>query len=271
MNIAVLGCGPAGLMAADAAWGEGHEINIFAPAKKSPIAGAQFVHAKTGWYCSTTHDLEVDVIKVGSGEGYAYNVYGDMNAPSSWPKFQTGKLFGWDMKLSYDRLWDRYGELIENETVTAERLMELLKLYDKVISSIPLPFMCYGNHDFKHQDVFIVHGEADEVHKKSGDMMYYNGLPDSLGVFPGQMAVGPAWYRFSQLNGYQAWEYAIHKVSFETLVENKGDDQEVASVRKAVSTNCDCWSDVIRVGRYGCWDKNVLTHHVREQVLNALQ
>lgn len=273
MNVAVLGCGPAGLMAADAAWELGHDVDIFSLKKKSPIAGAQFVHAKTGWYCSPTHDLEVNVIKVGSAEGYAHNVYNNIHAKTSWKKFTNNSvLYGWDLKQSYDRLWDRYESHIVSEAVTKERLLELLKMYTKVISSIPLGVICHNKtHTFTRQTVLILHGPAREQDVSAGDIMYYNGLPDRLGVVPGEQFTGASWYRFSQLAGYQAWEYGAHKMPKELLEGSKQSHQEVSTVGKAVSTNCDCWSDVIRVGRYGCWDKNILTHHVREQVLNALQ
>lgn len=250
-------------MAADTVWTAEHDVDIYSKKVKSEIAGAQFMHARTGWYCSFTHDFEVDVIKSGTARGYALNVYGDAEAKTSWNSFSPGKMFGWDMKAAYDRLWDRWHTKIEDAEFSHEFVMNLLAMYDKVISSIPLPILCYDSeHSFKDQLVHIVHGPAQHSHRGAGDIMYYNGVTPEEGGFD--------WYRFSQLNNYQSWEHRESVRSFESLVEGCLPEQKVTTVKKAVSTDCECYDGIVKIGRYGCWDKNILTHHVREQVLNAL-
>ena len=41
-------------------------------------------------------------------------------------------------------------------------------------------------------------------------------------------------------------------------------------MRKPIATNCDCFPNVIRAGRFGTWKKGVLTHDAMFNTLREL-
>lgn len=268
MKVAVLGCGPAGLVIADKLSEHPNvkSVDIFSRPQKSVISGAQYMHANIGWFCGGPPDLEVEIIKSGSGRGYAHNVYNDFDAKTSWVRFRPGTMFGWDMKLAYNQLWNVYGGDVIDLDVTAGVIREMLGRYDKVFSTIPLRSICTQphHHSFYAQKVAIIHGDGSSDLIKGvndGDIMYYNGVPPELGGF--------RWYRFSQLNKYQSWEYAEHYWDGE--LQQLQPWHRVTVLEKPLMTNCDCYPGLIRMGRYGAWDKNVLTHQLPEKVEHAMQ
>ena len=73
------------------------------------------------------------------------------------------------------------------------------------------------------------------------------------------------WYRKATVFGHTTVEWPIRR---------KPPVKGVVTVRKPLSTNCDCWLNdripVLRVGRYGKWQKGYLTHHVVADVEKAL-
>lgn len=268
VDVAILGCGPAGLIAADKAEAMGHHVDIISKKVKSPIAGAQFLHQKIGWYCSTEPDFKVQVKKTGNAQWYAKNVYNDFGAHTSWHKFPVGYLYGWDMKLAYDRLWNMYEYLIQDRVITdAESIDEIISDYDMVLSTLPMRRLCrVPEHFFQQQKIHICHGVSPNLVEgvNDGDYMYYNGSPS----MPGYGAQGPLWYRFSQLNKYASWEYADH--AWQQLSEPATDWEKYTPLEKPIITNCDCYPEMVRIGRYGEWNKEILTHMVPEKVEHAL-
>jgi len=264
MRVAVLGCGPAGLLAAETVQDMGHTVRIFSRKLKSPIAGAQFMHEPVSRYCTDTPDLQITVIKSGTPEGYAENVYNNSAAKTSWERFEEGTEYGWDMKRVYDKMWEYWDPFIVETELDHHTIRSLLERYNKVISTLPLRWLCYDSkHQFKQQTVHIKHGPSVGIIPgvNDHDIMYYNGHIPEDG--------GKAWYRYSQLSRYSAWEYSEHNFMPKQLSMDP-DSFTSIGISKPISTDCDCYDGLIRVGRYGEWDKEKLTHHVPEAVQHAL-
>lgn len=284
-QVAILGSGPAGLFAALAVEQAGHEPVIYARGEKSEMFGAMYLHrAIPGLGHSEIPDFEIDIIKTGNREGYAYNVYGDREAPCSWDQFSAGSTPAWDLRETYDALWDRYESDIRKMEIGPGQVGSICAHYPLVFSSIPAQSLCQRvYHDFLSQKIWVIHGKG--VHLIEGvndnNIMYYNGTPwdGSFDVGeddpnwavldPGKHRVGHEWYRFSQINRYQAWEYSRKPDWGEWLDHYEGNPRRLSEGIKPISTNCDCfleWGMFIRIGRFGRWQKGVLTHHAYEDV-----
>src|SRR4051812_13279456 len=279
-QVAVLGSGPAGLLAALAVKHAGQDPIIFAKGEKSAMFGAMYLHrAIPGIHEQDHPDFDIDVMKVGSKEGYAYNVYGDRDAPCSWEQFESGYTPGWDLRKTYDFLWDEMLPKIRVFELNAQHIGSICANYPLVLSTMPAPAYCVQGHTFEKQDIWVVHGEGTHLIEdvNDGNIMYYNGIPHD-GSFRAQVdedidsdedhqyTIGHDWYRFSQINRYQAWEFPREPNG----EWEGGSSPPLASGRtlsegiKPLRNNCTCFTgykSFVRLGRFGQWRKGVLTHH----------
>jgi hypothetical protein len=261
MNVAILGCGPSGLLAAHAAKQRGHEVVVVSRKIKSEINGAMFLHRGIPGINEVEPDFMIDIIKSGVREGYAENVYGDPSHPVSWDKFESDPFPAWDLRNVYDRLWKAWEPKIVNVEYSHAMLASMLEVQDKVISTIPRTATCTMAHEFTSQDIWIERLEGGLIERVNDhNLMYYNGYtPDGkYGM------IGPPWYRYCQINGIRSWEYAKERHPDSML------DGRVIRGYKPISTTCDCWPRVMFLGRFGAWQKQILTHHVYEAVWRAL-
>lgn len=254
MQVAVLGCGPAGLLAAEALAQHGHEPVIISKKIKSVMFGAMYLHAPIPEVTPDKPELYIDVIKVGSREGYAQNVYGDPKHEVSWDLIPDEGMPGWDLKKAYDKLWDRYEDHIKDVTLMWEDLAQLAQDFKVIYSSIPARNLCVRGHDFQHQPIWIVHGDGTGKLLEGVndlDMVYYNG----------ETEYSFDWYRYSQINQYQCWEH-----SSEPQSDWNREWYQLSNGFKPTYTDCNCFSYLRRIGRFGRWEKGVLTHHTFQQV-----
>lgn len=262
MRVAILGCGPAGLLATHAAIRLGHYVRIYSRPWKSEMFGAMYLHRAIPSITPNDPELTIQVIKTGVREGYAENVYGDAEHPVSWDLFESGPTPGWDLKRAYERLWNLYHHLVVDAEVNSRNALDFALRSDIAFTTVPLTHLCFADHRFEHQKIWVIHGPGDKLIKgvNDEDLMYYNGYtPDGK--------YGPRgfdWYRFSQINKYQSWEYS-HKPAWPAW-----GSQKLSEGIKPISTDCDCNASLIRLGRFGKWEKGVLTHHAYEEAESAL-
>jgi hypothetical protein len=97
---------------------------------------------------------------------------------------------------------------------------------------------------------------------KGKNMMVYNGLPPT-GV--------PSWYRYSLIRDYQSWEFSSRHPSNYLEAQRVAEGLQVSEGFKPLYTDCDCHPEIVRLGRFGKWNKNVFTHHAYREVTDALQ
>jgi len=236
--VAILGCGPSGLLAALAAEQAGLDPHIYSRKVKSVLPGAMYMHEPITGLTAKEPDGEVNFRKIGNKEGYALKVYGRRDAPTSWAQFPEGKYQAWAMGAAYDRLWGMYGDAVRPwDSLDSDAV---LAPYDLVLSTIPAMAMClHPAHNFRYQEVFISDTGYREL--EEGDILY-NGDPEDH------------WYRSSLIFGHGATESTIPMPN-----SFKG--------RKPISTDCDCRPEIKRIGRFGRWEKGVLVHHAYRQAL----
>lgn len=258
MNIAVLGCGPAGLLAAHAAVLNGHTPTIYTDiAQPSRIGGAQFLHRAIPGVTLDHHhpDALCEFIFMGSGEGYARKVYGDPRAPTSWGSYRAGLHTIWNMQAAYDVLWERYNKRVTTLEVDKHTVYRMEE--EVIFSCIPATVLCdhmrnengaIKTCDFTSQQVWIV---QDRNYLERGtNQIVYNGYP------------AQRWYRWSSLFGTSFFEYPFKPT----------EDQSAVRVVKPLSTTCPgpARSGVYRMGRYGSFKKTALIHHAYEEAMEVL-
>lgn len=243
MDVAVLGCGPAGLLAAHAAKQEGaREVGVFSLRQKSMISGAQYVHEAIPGLTAASPDALIRYIKHGTRAGYATKVYGSPDAPCSWDHFESGEVHAWQMEKVYDALWDEWYDEIQDGRVDAGDIAILLDDYDLVISAIPKTQTCIRDHDFRWKNVWIA--DYNSLPYETDNVILYNGDPLDH------------WYRASRLFGHDSTEST---------------DPMTGAKRgmKPLSNDCDCWKEITYVGRFGKWEKGVLVHHAYRDAIGA--
>jgi hypothetical protein len=251
-RVAVLGCGPAGLLAAHAVALAGHEPMIISEkAEPSKIPGAVYLHKPVPELTTHEPDAMIRFVKLGSREGYAFKVYGSRFSACSWDKFDEGEYPAWSLQNVYKQLWTRYHDRIAERRITgAEDVRTLSEAFPLVISSIPAMTLCENDaHQFQSKKVW----HQDEAHR------CVENYDDPVIVYDGRIGAGCDHYRTSMIFGEGATEYG-------ELPKRQPRPNTVRSGLKPLSNNCDCLPDVLRVGRFGCWHRGVLSHHAFEKV-----
>lgn len=244
-DVAVLGCGPAGLLAALAAEEAGFNPVIFSIKRPSVIHGAQYLHRSIDSLTDRAPDYSVRFIKRGTRFGYAQKVYGDPQADCSWDNFDNNYVEAWDLGRAYQDLWDRYESRISHSYLNGLTKKVISNGgYVRVISSVPLQVLCEKSdeHSFKFVQMWV--RPAEDL--AEDNIVVYNGDP----ITP--------WYRASKIGGVGYKEF--------------GHPVEGAKVGvKPLWTTCDCHPEMMKVGRFGQWKRGVLVHHAYEETLRALQ
>lgn len=265
MKVAVLGCGPAGLFAAHAAVRSGHDVEIFSKRRKSRMFGAQYLHRNIPLLTNEAPDFGIHYVLRGGAEAYAQKVYGDVPPDFVSPSELHGLHPAWDIRMAYDVAWDIYGDLVQDVTIdplwivmTLLRKYKNRRGYDRIISTIPAPEICRepSQHSFLAREAWAI-GDAPELGiecpvEVEADTVVCDGTDD----------VG--WYRASNIRGFKTAEYPEYR---------KPPIPDIARVTKVVRTNCNCWAQAgfWRTGRYGAWNKRLLTHHAYWGILDAFQ
>jgi hypothetical protein len=266
-RVYVLGAGPAGLLAAQAASEQGYEVVIFsAPGndgtpKKSDLFGCQYLHAAIPGLTGSA-GRAVRYLLNGTPEGYREKVYGstwDGNvSPDEYGPEQNH--FAWDLRKVYDELWHRWSDYIVPALIGAASAATYANDHDAyTISTIPAPNLCKvpDQHKFHSQNVWAMGSLAAD--EPVPTLPYC--APAMTVECDGTRDRG--WYRAATVFGYSTLEWPGGQ---------KPPIAGVARVSKPLSTDCDCWAGPrwLRVGRYGEWKKSVLVHTAYEQTTEWL-
>ena len=262
MRVAVLGCGPAGLMAAqgvDDAQVDGIEIAIFSRKQKSSLYGAQYLHRPIPGFTTKDNFIDIDYQIIGDAGMYRAKVYGD-----SWPGTVSPQELGSrhaasDIRETYDRLWEKWEPYIHHiDNITPGWLTYLAESFkpDLVISSVPRDMMCIWGHHFGFATI-VAAGDAPDLGIDVGRMY---PCPEGTVVCSGEPDV--SWYRKSRIFGHTTVEWPANI---------RPPINSAAIVRKPTHHQCDCWGGVVWVGRYGKWAKGVLSHTAYDDAIEAVE
>lgn len=250
MRVLIFGCGPAGLMAAHAAVIHAHEVIIVSKNRKSHMRGAQYLHAPIP-FATRSGPFPVTYSLKGTASDYRLKVYGESFRGTVSPEDLTESHDAYDIRQTYDFLWESYNTAIQDDDLSSDpdkidKVMEWAKP-NLCISTIPAPLLCRRiHHGFTKQEIW------------SNDMDIAQ-LPENTVVCNGEVA--PAWYRAARIQGHTTVEWP----------ENSKPPIPVTSVTKPISNTCDCYPEIVRMGRYGRWEKGVLSHSAFDESVDIFE
>ena len=273
-SVAILGCGPAGLLVAHAARLCGHTVTILSKKQKSPMEGAQYMHTEIPGIRLPDPGV-IKYMLFGKVEQYRDKVYGsgDPDIVVSPQQF-LGEHKCWDLRYTYKRLWLHWRDRIVDTDIHQHTLEMLVENHDLVFSTIPATVLCQhylegeGSHKFDYVPVWIdgmwsgpTPAEDKGLWGSTQNIVICNGFEPSM--------LNPeltGWYRTSFIYGHANTEWSKPAL----IPERRQRSGRIWRVRKPLSTNCSCWPSIIRVGRYGRWEKGQLTHHAFETAMDVL-
>jgi threonine dehydrogenase-like Zn-dependent dehydrogenase len=268
-RVYVLGAGPAGLLAAHAATSKGYEVTVFSKpdasgnVAKSELFGCQYLHSFISGLGMQKKGEVVRYLLDGPAEGYRQKVYGAaFHGSTSVDEYGPEEDHqAWDIRETYDTLWEAYGKTAMPVEMTPALAGPLYTdAYAFVVSALPAPVLCRDmeNHKFSSQRVWAM-GTTGINNAQLRAMPYTapnmtvqcNGWRDK------------AWYRAATVFGYSTLEWPEGR---------KPPIAGVAAVSKPLSTDCTCWQGKrsMRVGRFGTWTKGVLVHTAYSDTMKAL-
>lgn len=256
-RVAILGCGPSGMFAAHAFHEAGWDVVIYSKKRRSQMFGAQYLHSPIPGL--PERRIEVDYQLFGTVEGYRDKVYGPGSKVNVSPDTLVGQHPAWDIRAAYYEAYDRYEHMVLEANITPSWLQgefgnpQADKYWKQVVSTIPAPALCYqsepnrsgSEHQFLSQKVWAA-GDAPEQDRWcpiacQASTVVCNGDPER------------AWYRVANVFGHTTAEWPQ---------DRRPPLNGLALVEKPISTNCDCWPKITRLGRYGAWHKGILTDEV---------
>lgn len=254
-KIAVIGCGPAGLLAAHAIELAGHEPIIFSVKRKSVMPGTQYLHEPIPHLNNNlVPDGEVIYEKVGTKQGYAQKVYGSPDAPCSWTRFNAGPRDIWSLTDTYDRLWEKFSDNIFDGALDCASIYQIGKRYGMMMNTIPAHILCRNSrHSFRKQIIWIQNSLPQGYAEREANTITYNGDPEVH------------WYRASKI---------MNRASTETTQQIFKPGWVVG--HKPIDTDCNCPQSILGddmflpIGRFGRWQKEVLTHNAFWQAVGYI-
>lgn len=244
----VLGSGPAGLFAAEACVQSGFETAIISKSREpSVIGGAQFLHQHVPGVTRERPDGTLRFILRGERSGYAQKVYGRPDAPVSFEYYEDGDYPAWDLRDAYSTLWGRHAGRVVPVGLSPHMLRATLEEWkpDFVANTVPRKAICWSNVadpneqtscTFTDQEVAVV----PTAMVGGENVIVYNGNEN------------PAWYRSANIFGRGSTEWSM-------IIGKKPPVDDVRIIRKPLHTTCRCWPNLLHVGRYGKWDKHILS------------
>lgn len=265
LRVLIFGCGPAGLMAAQGVANArpDAEVDIVSKKRRSQMFGAQYLHVPIPGATNLANVVEVQYTLLAGEDGatmedaadaYRRKVYGQMWDGSVSPEELMRAHNAWDIKEAYNKLWVLWEHRISNMEVFPHVIRSAIesKKYRFIFNSIPMNALCPEGHSFRSIKIRAM-GDAPE----RDQFVPYECAPNTI-VCNG--APEPSWYRLANVFGAKTVEWPItQSVPFSH-----------AEVEKPLGNNCSCWPEVIRVGRYGRWEKGVLSHHAYKVAFDKL-
>lgn len=236
MKCAIVGCGPAGLAAAHAAYGLGAEVTIYSPGIKSPQRGPLVLQRPIP---AITTDHPTGYIRQlvigGSILDYRYKLYGDINISVQGNILKTG-YHCWNHIEAYDKMWDLYMNTTSDTVNRVDGLVSSIDLYviqkdfDLIINTAPLKDLCFDDHEFIFKAVEITDGYS------------YPNQPENTTIFNAGDKF--PWVRSAWLLGNSCTEW---------LPGTAPRERNPLTIRKPIKHDCNCFPHILCTGRFGAW------------------
>lgn len=262
MKVAILGAGPAGMLAALAVERNGYQPVIYSATRlRSELNDDMYLEELPPGILGTdgyTPDQVVEYIREGTARQYAKKLYGDEDAIVSWEDVRWGEHGIWWLQDVYDKLFDRFlGNIVEFEFKDGLDVAAVAAKHNFTMTTLPGKIACVNpDHSFTSRTVWLVRYQSP----------HYDPIRDRQElVYNGQE--GPRWYRYSSLRGWKTWEYSFDPSEVHGEI---GDDPVIVKGMKLLNNSCTCNPRVHRVGRWAQWRRGVRNHHPFQQATSIL-
>lgn len=258
-TVAILGSGPAAMMAAHACVMTETPYCIFTREGKSTIGGAQYLHEAIPGLTSENPDFHVRNVVEGDVDTYRVKVYGkdtgNLRADQDVSFVEAARTPfqpAWSLAEPYDRIYRAMEQGFNYVDDVAPMVPEMVDKFGIVFSTIPLNMLCNDPaHLFRMTRVWILTEAPSDVPEWT---VVYNGTKDT------------SWYRASRLDGTVGGrEYGPDAPLPPGQAEN------LRTILKPTFHTCTCEHGVIPIGRYGKWKKGELVHHAFKDAFTLLE
>jgi hypothetical protein len=230
-------------------------LEVLSLGAKSELHGAQYLHQQIPGVRADSHTVKYELR--GDIEGYRDKVYGRMWVGSVSPEDLVGEHDAWDIRETYDYLWFTYSTLLRPLDINPRVVQQIINSKpDLIINSIPRSVLCVNpTHSFGETSI-VAAGDAPLM----GIRVPFT-CPNFKVICNGDD--NPSWYRLSRVFDHTTveWPASVGRVPVSSA----------STVRKPTSTDCDCWPEIKHVGRYGKWEKGVLSHTAYEDARNYVE
>jgi len=256
-HVAILGCGPAGLMAAHAANMMGWSLSIYSKKVKSTLHGAQYLHKPipkidTGGPNLVSYKLR------GTPEEYRSKVYGEGWDGTVSPEDLAENHPAWDLRQAYDWLWKQFEPWIVDCDIKpmpyiSPNLWNAMHKSDLVISTVPRKVWAQEGDLFESTKIWALgDGDPDGGLASQHDFtVICDGTPICN------------WYRSAKIFGHSTLEWPYRELW------RKPPAPGAVIVEKPLRCSSVGAGDFIHMGRYGAWEKGILTSDVYYQAMKV--
>ncbi|AOE44872.1 oxidoreductase [Gordonia phage Terapin] len=288
MTIAILGCGPTGLLAAHACTLEGYDVAIFSRKRKSELFGSQYLHNPIpGLTPESDKGVPVKYVVRGTPEEYRRKTHGKWwDGHIGQDEFEPDHQ-AWDIRQHYDMLWRTYVGKIEPYSIPTKGMVASffkrensdvgvggyvnwdlgLSEYELVISTVPRDIWQLPGDEYIYSEGWAI-GDAPERGVFVDDLVEGRELfdKDNTIICDGTSLV--PWTRLSKVHGFTSIEWPHHAAQPHT---------QAVRVRKPLHytpgphQNGSPTANWLHVGRYGQFEKGVVVTDAFDQVTKKLK
>jgi hypothetical protein len=201
----------------------------------------------------------------GTPEGYRRKVYGDDWDGTVSPEDLLEEHYAWDLRAGYDWLWREYNDEICHMEIH-KGLHEVTTpwtggQHDLVISTVPRKIWAMPRDQFLSTKVWAL-GDAVDTQR-----VYLYRADEFTVICDG--TIDNDWYRVSNIFGYCTMEWPSERSPFGDTFTDLPPARGASIVEKPLSHNSTAASDFVHLGRYGAWEKGVLTSDVFYQAMQV--
>jgi hypothetical protein len=252
-SVAIFGCGPAGLLVAHAATIMGWDLRVYSKKQQSQLHGAQYLHRVIP-ELDCGNPKVVDYKLRGTPEEYRRKVYGESWDGTVSPEDYMESHHAWDIRRGYQNLWDQYnGEIVDCDLRAGIGAADI-RSHDLVISTVPRKIWAQPGDVFESQKIWAV-GDGDPDCGIASQ-------PDFTVICDGTNICN--WYRSAKIFGHSTLEWPYYPLW------EKPPDYAAVIVEKPLRHNSTAASDFVHLGRYGAWQKGLLTTDAFYDALKVL-
>jgi hypothetical protein len=222
------------------------EFDIFSLGEPSRLVGPQYLYQHIPEVTELEPEGYVHQVCRGTMEGYRRKLYGAIDP--GWIERPLAPGYNaWSLRLVYEKLWLLYSARVKPMEVGPKVLAGLLssREYGRVISTIPATSICQStDHRFIAWSILVADKNVEPI---ADNTIVFNGMES------------PSWVRESNIFGMQTTEWPM-SITDPQRRRTRPPLPDVYEFEKPLRTNCDCFPDVLRMGRFGKWRNETWAH-----------